>query len=496
MNTLNPKEQFMEHTEAPQRQTEASTQSSVPAPLPVPHVYRGRTVNGDAVTHRSRDLGQGFCTPTVELDDLVWPRTQSGPAFDFPVAKVIDFLVELGPRLHLDVNPLMQAALESMIRVSPLGRRILENCYRDIPGMFTREVIEDELRVSLGDAKLVDGWVPRTLRGRPSRLRAFPPRLVHILAGNSPMVAAMTVMRAALTKGVHLLKLPSNDLFTATAILRTMAEIDPDHPVTQSFSAAYWRGGDEDVESILYRPQYFDKIVVWGGESAVRHAMRYAGPGLELVAFDPKVSISLVGREAFSSDEVLREVARAGAADVLSFNQDACNASRYQFVEGDEDDADRYSEQLALALGQDYRYGDGQGPLVPSDIRESVDVLREMEPIYRVFGGYDGKGLVIRSDEMVDFHPICKTVNVVPVKTLLDGARFATVATQTVGVYPPSRAKEVRDTLACAGVQRIVALGESISDGVGGYPHDGMFPIHRFMKWVSEESGPNQDEGV
>ncbi|WP_241991704.1 acyl-CoA reductase [Paraburkholderia sp. RAU2J] len=414
---------------------------------------------------------------------------QAGPAFDLPIAQVIDFLVELGPRLHLDKNPLMQQALESMVEVSPLGRRILENCYRDIPNLFARSVIEDELRISLGDASVIDGWMPRMLRGRPSRLRAFPPRLVHILAGNSPMVAAMTVMRAALTKGVHLLKLPSNDLFTATAILRTMAEIDLEHPLTQSFSAAYWRGGDENVESILYRPQYFDKLVVWGGESAVRHAMRYAGPGLELVAFDPKVSISLIGREAFASDELLREVARAGAADVQSFNQDACNASRYQFIEGDEDDVDRYCEHLATALGEDFRYGDGQGPVVPGDIREAVDVLREMEPIYRVFGGYDGKGLVIRSDELVDFHPICKTVNVIPVKSLRDATRFATVATQTVGIYPPHRVVEVRDALACAGVQRMVTLGESISDGVGGYPHDGMFPIHRFMKWISEEAG-------
>ncbi|TDY26978.1 acyl-CoA reductase LuxC [Paraburkholderia sp. BL6665CI2N2] len=479
----------MDHVGTPAQKSPQSLHGGSPAQLLVPHVYRGRTVSGDAVTHISRDLGKGFCTPAIELDDLIWSRMQAGPAFDLPIAQVIDFLVDLGPRLHLDANPLMQQALESMVEVSPLGRRILENCYRDIPNLFARSVIEDELRISLGDARVIDGWMPRILRGRPSRLRAFPPRLVHILAGNSPMVAAMTVMRAALTKGVHLLKLPSNDLFTATAILRTMAEMDLEHPLTQSFSAAYWRGGDENVESILYRPQYFDKLVVWGGENAVRHAMRYAGPGLELVAFDPKVSISLIGREAFASDELLREVARAGAADVQSFNQDACNASRYQFIEGDEDDADRYCEKLATALGEDFRYGDGQGPVVPGDIREAVDVLREMEPIYRVFGGYDGKGLVIRSDELVDFHPICKTVNVIPVKSLRDATRFATVATQTVGIYPPHRVVEVRDALACAGVQRMVTLGESISDGVGGYPHDGMFPIHRFMKWISEEAG-------
>ena len=58
-----------------------------------------------------------------------------------------------------------------------------------------------------------------TPHGTVSKVRAFPPRLVHILAGNTPAVAATTITRGALTKGVHLLKLPANDLFTASAIL-------------------------------------------------------------------------------------------------------------------------------------------------------------------------------------------------------------------------------------------------------------------------------------
>ena len=58
------------------------------------------------------------------------------------------------------------------------------------------------------------------------------------MAGNAPSVAALTIVRAALSKGVHLLKLASNDLFTPVAILATMAQIDPQHPVTRSFTAA------------------------------------------------------------------------------------------------------------------------------------------------------------------------------------------------------------------------------------------------------------------
>src|SRR3546814_20656649 len=110
--------------------------------------------------------------------------------------------------------------------------------------------------------------------------------------------------------------MPSNDMFNATALLRTMDDVGPNHPTTRSFSAAYWRGGDASLESHIFRSQYYDKLVVWGGDAAVRHAMKYAAPGFEIVSFDPKVSISLVGREAFQSPDTITAAAAAAAADV------------------------------------------------------------------------------------------------------------------------------------------------------------------------------------
>ena len=74
-----------------------------------------------------------------------------------------------------------------------------------------------------------------------------------------------------------------------------------------------------------------------------------------------------------------------------------------------------------------------------------------MQPHYRVWGGYEGRGLVIRSEEPVDFHPDGRVVNVVPVDSLAAAVHRANVATQTVGVYPPSRKAELRDALAAAG---------------------------------------------
>jgi hypothetical protein len=298
-------------------------------------------------------------------------------------------------------------------------------------------------------------------------------------------VAANTVIRGALTKGAHLLKLPSNELFSAPAILAALSEAAPGHPVARSFSAAYWRGGDEAVEGLLFRPQYFDKIVAWGGESTIKGALKYVGPGLELVAFDPKTSISLIGREAFASEAALEAAAEAGAHDATIMNQEACTASRFQFIEGSIDEIDRYCERLQAKLGQARRSASAEPRPIPRSLRDEIDGQRDLEDYYRVWGSYDGRGLVVRSDEAVDFYPEGKVVNVVAVERLEDAVRHVNVATQTVGVYPPQRKAALRDLLASAGAQRIVSLGAATPEV--GLPHDGFYPLHRFVRWVNDE---------
>jgi hypothetical protein len=132
---------------------------------------------------------------------------------------------------------------------------------------------------------------------------------------------------------------------------------------------------------------------------------------------------------------------------------------------------------------------DAQAPAPPADLRHEVDGLRTLAPFYRIFGEADGGGLVIRSDDPVEFPLSAKTVNVVPVASLARAVRFATVATQTVGVLPADRVPELRDALASAGVQRVTKLGEIARHGVEGLPHDGFHPIRRFMRWVLDDAG-------
>ncbi len=104
-----------------------------------------------------------------------------------------------------------------------------------------------------------------------------------------------------------------------------------------------------------------------------------------------------------------------------------------------------------------------------------------------MFGDY-ATGTVVLSEDPVDFHPDGKVVNVVALPELSDALAHVTVATQTVGIYPATRGKELRDALAAAGMQRLVELGQ-VAGKSPGLPHDGFYPLQRLVRWLVDDTG-------
>jgi len=455
--------------------------------LRVDHFIRGKAVAGGAVKYRSRDLGVDFATPEIDLNELVVPRSELPPLLDVPLAEIISFLVECGERMVLDKNPHLQEAAERIAATNPLPRRVIENLFRRARQSLTEEGLRTTVEANFANPAALDGWVERVdAKGQRGALRAYPPRMIHMLAGNSPTGCIASIAQGALAKAINVFKMPSSDPFTCVAMLKTMADVDPGHPVVKSMSAVYWRGGDERIERTLYRPQYFDRIVAWGGGDAINNVIRYLGPGLQLVSFDPKTSISMIGPEGFASETVIAEIAEAAATDVAVFNQEACLASRFIFVEGDHKGIEQFCARLCDRLAVDRETASAIAPPPPLDVREEIEMLRVMDDSARMWGKPDGRGMVILTEAPVDFHPSNKTANVVHVSSLDDAVRFVNVATQTIGMYPPERKTAMRDRLASAGAQRVVRLGTA-SRHMPGSPHDAMFPLQRFVRWMSDE---------
>ena len=465
------------------------TASDTSLAVSAPFFVRGKVVEGSDTVHRSRDLGVDFVTPRIDLDALVHPRTELPPLLNVKTAEIIDFLVEAGQKLVDGKNPHVEACIDRMATVSLQPRKGIEMQMMSAVHYLDKRVLEEVVAQNFPNPKALDEWVPHNdHQGRRSFIRAFAPRLIHVLPGNAPAMGIKSIAQGALVKAVNLFKMASADPFSTVAFLRTMAEVDPDHPLVHSMSAVYWRGGDEATERVLYRPQYFDKIVAWGGGDAINNVMKYIGPGFQLVSFDPKTSISMVGKEAFASDETMAEVAELNARDVAMLDQEACVASRFTFIEAGPEDADRYCKVLAERLAFD-RLGVNETPRpLAMELRDQIDMLRMLDDEFAVFGKSDGTGVAIRSDEPVDFHPLRKTSNVVCVGALDDAMKYVNVATQTVGIYPFHRMADLRDKLASGGAQRIVRLGEAGPSAIGN-PHDAMYPLHRFVHWMANEDG-------
>ena len=457
-----------------------------------PFFVRGKVVEGADTVHRSRDLGVDFATPKLDLNSLIHPRTELPPLLDVPLAEIIDFLCEAGQKLADPNNPPVGPCIDRMAKVSLQPRKMVEFMVRNSAEYLDKKSLWELVEQNFPNPKALDEWVPHTdHQGRRSFIRAFPPRLIHVLPGNAPAQGIRSIAQSALVKSVSLFKMASADPFSTVAFLRTMADVDPDHPVVRSMSAIYWRGGEESVERVLYRPQYFDKLVAWGGGDAINNVMKYVGPGFQLVSFDPKTSISMVGKEAFASEEAMIEAATRNAGDVAMANQEACVCSRFTFIEATPEQADRYCEVLAEQIRVD-RMGEGAPRPLEKELREQIDVLRMMDDDYAVFGALDGRGVAIRSEEPVDFHPLRKTSNVVCVGSLDEAMKYVNVATQTVGVYPFARMAALRDKLASGGAQRVVRLGEAGPSAIGN-PHDAMYPLHRFVHWMANEDGCEGD---
>ena len=391
-------------------------------------------------------------------------------------------------------------AFQASLIANVLPAQMLKNSYQVLRPLFTRENILEIADSQVG-LNYLNGWVPHRLHdGRELRVRAFGSRVLHIPAGNGGLVSAVTILRSVITRSDVIIKAPSNDPLTAIAIARTLADVAPGHPITKHLVVGYWKGGDAAVEETLYQPQHIEKIVAWGGLASVKHVTRYIQPGLELIALDPKRSATIIGPEAFVDETTMREVARRAAVDIGVANQEGCANARIIYVLSGTDEAGMadanllgemiYEELTALPSFV------STPPLFPNrDLFEHLESSRMAEDFYRVFGGEQKEGAIVVSqfDQPVDYSTLLsgRVANIVPVDSIEKVTAAVTAYTQTVGIYPESLKRELRDILPLFGAQRLTSLGYACSVAIA-MPQDAIEPIRRMCKWiVDEECDPN-----
>ena len=392
-------------------------------------VLRGQVIESDLIEFGGRGGDITFLAPDphsiASRIPLASPRLMED-LYEISFEQILDYLGELGPRLALKDNAYLQEALRYSYDTAPTTRPIMDRAYQDLPFMFDKERIRRMVDFNIGIDHL-EGWVEQQLNSCTVGIRAYGSRQLHIVAGNGPVLGALTIIRGAVTRGDMIIKVPSNDPFTTGAIARTMVDMAPDHPVTKHLAVAYWRGGDEVLESQIYQPHNIEKICAWGGFASVKHVTKYIQPGIELISLDPKRSASIIGGEALESEETMADVGRRIAADFATGNQVACSASRLVYVMcGTDDEAidklkqlGRHAYEAMLALPEMIST---KPKHYDRELKGQVDALRLSDDFYTVIGGQDDEGAVLIShtSDRVDFWEYLgdRTINIIPVDTL------------------------------------------------------------------------------
>jgi Acyl-CoA reductase (LuxC) len=467
-------------------------------------VIRGQVIESDLIEFGGRGGDITFLAPDphkiASKIPLASPRLMED-LYTLSFEQILDYLAELGARLELKDNPYLQEALEFSYATSPTTKPIMDSFFHDMPFMFDKERIRGMVDFNIGIDHL-EGWVEKEINGSRIGIRAYGARTLHIVAGNGPVLGALTVLRGAVTRGDTIIKVPSNDPFTTGAIARTMVDMAPDHPLTKHLAVAYWRGGDEALEKQIYQPHNIEKICAWGGFASVKHVTKYIQPGIELISLDPKRSASIVGKEALETPELMEECANRIACDFAVGNQTACSATRLVYVMcGTEDeDIERLKEMGQRTYDAMLRLPDvltTKPKRYDPELKSQVDMLRLSDDYYTVIGGKEGEGavLVSHTSDRVDFweYLVDRTINMIPVDTLDEVLDVIDAYTQTVGIFPESLKAVVRHKGALHGGQRFVSLGYAFNGpGLVG-PQDGIEPMRRIVKWIiSEEPLPGR----
>ncbi|MFT5694811.1 MAG: hypothetical protein ACI9QQ_000786 [Myxococcota bacterium] len=465
----------------------------------VPAFNRGELIESDWIEFGGRGAGAAFEAPDpktfMERLPLANPAAMSD-IHEVPFEEILDVLEELGNALDFEKNTHIQEAYAAGLAASNYPASILRNSYITLPYAFRKESVREIAENRIG-VDYLDGWVSQTLAdGRELRIRAFGAKSVHIPAGNGGLVSAVTIIRNAITRGDAIVKAPSNDPLTALAIARTLADVAPNHPLTKHLAVAYWKGGDTVIEEKLYRPEYIEKIIAWGGFASVKHVTRYIQPGLELIALDPKRSATIIGAEAFKDEATTREVALRAATDIGVANQEACASARVIYVLCGSDEAglkqiNKLGDYIYEALMNLPEHISTVPRTFNRDLRDHIDASRMAEDWFRVVGGEQNEGAVIVSqiDEPVDYSPMLsgRVANLVPVDDIANVTRAVNAYTQTVGIYPESLKTQLRDQLPLFGAQRLTSLGYACHVSTA-MPQDAIEPVRRMCKWVVEET--------
>ena len=313
--------------------------------------------------------------------------------------------------------------------------------------LYDRNHLYEMLEGELGSRFVMEEWVPV----QSCLIRAVPKgKALHIMVGNAPIAALISIIRSILTKNVTIAKLPKRDLITALFLVLSFYEVDPNHPVTRATSVLYWEAGSATEGEFIGMA---DVICVWGGKEAVEGIRKKASYGTDIIEFGPKRSLHLIDRGIKDINRLAQRV----AYDISIYNQEACFRPQAVFIA---DQAEEFVQ--CLQYWNDYFLTIFDRGHISKDVCAQVSRTR-LEEIFKgaqVISPADNTAwtIIVKKPEVVIEHPLSRSLYVFPVNDLREALPFITKNTQTVGIAPWKSGFQLADALVSRGWKEFAKL--------------------------------------
>ncbi len=348
--------------------------------------------------------------------------------------------------------------------------------------MLSREYLAHRLAVEFGPP-FEDSILPY---GHGQRVRkAWKPlgTLMHIAAGNVDALPVFSVIEGLLTGNINILKLPGSEGGLSILILQELIRIAPEiAPYVFVFDYP-----SSDLAAMEKMAACSDAMIVWGGDEAVRAVRQLARPDTRLIEWGHKISFAYVSGEMIS-DEALQGL----AFNICDTQQLLCSSCQGIYLDTDDFEAVvEFSHRFLKIL-------DDQARSMPAGEDAYLSAQKSLELTTEALESLKGGKRVFRTENCSviaypdrRLHPSYMYRNCwvkpLPQRDLLSTLLPYKNHLQTAAlICDPGQKPVLEALLAQTGIVRITS-GENMSSTYCGMPHDGEYPLRRYMKIVSYE---------
>jgi len=393
-----------------------------------------------------------------------------------------------------------KAALAHLKRHITFSEPVIDKSLDIIPEILDKQTLIKRMNMELFLPYALEAPVER--RGYDGLVRALPKGVVlHVGAGNVFLGILDSMVIGFLTKNVNIVKISSSGSNFINIFMAALKEADEKGVLAKSAAILSWKGGSQVLEEAVLK--HVNAVFVWGGYDAVQAYRKIAPIDVRVEGFGPKTSVGVVF-ESCIEYEGMDAVARRAAIDASLWDQAACSslhtlyliapakkhkALAAEFLKAAKEHFARLAEELPqgrlspdeqveITRARELARVDaalGKASYVSSAPTTHWTVIYEKDPVYRV--SPLNRVLYVKTVETLEE----VKANLMPLRGYI----------QTVGVGGSIERKKVLETLAPAGIARVVKLGKMLEEA-NGSPHDGIFPMMSLVNWVPIEEKPSQ----